>query len=161
MPCGHSAGVCACRPGAGLAASAGLPAQQTRPNKCVNEHTLRDVLESLVGSHDCDGEFAMISRPKPGLDLEMQSKENGGAATKNPQATRRERGGNSQVRKGLSERNIDSKFPVVLLRTPESMKGRGICGCGSTICGDAGEKDLGRWAGIDKKTSGGAEFMVA
>lgn len=37
-------------------------------------HTLRDVFESLIGSHDCDVESARISRPKPCLDLEILEK---------------------------------------------------------------------------------------
>ena len=43
-----------------------------RPGAGVNQRTLGDVLESLVGSHDCDVESAEISRSKPGLDLEIQ-----------------------------------------------------------------------------------------
>ncbi len=37
-----------------------------------NQHTLGDILESLIGSHDCGVVFAKISRSKPGLDLEIQ-----------------------------------------------------------------------------------------
>ena len=37
-----------------------------------DKRTLGDILESLIGSHDCGVVFAKISRSKPGLDLEMQ-----------------------------------------------------------------------------------------
>lgn len=36
-----------------------------------NKRTLGDILEALVGSHDCDEELAINSRSKPGLNLEI------------------------------------------------------------------------------------------
>jgi len=56
------------------------------------EHTLRDILETLVGSHDCDVvTIKSISRSKPGLDLEMQSlKAVDGGATRKKSAGRLE-----------------------------------------------------------------------
>ena len=134
------------------------------------EHTLRDILETLVGSHDCDVvTIKLISRSKPGLDLEMQSlKAVDGGATRKKSAGRlkpRDRRKWTRSRKkdySGEEKNRSSVPSVLQLRTNESMIVVAIvavcsrqCGCGR----EAKERARGKGGKISKFMSASGSII--